>query len=247
MTHLPSSKRFMGLTLYGFREWFTAISGAVLLAVISIILGIWLEHLYLWVTVAFFFILAGLAVSLFFRDPRRIPPERENLIVSPADGVVYDFEETPVPEGGVFAGHSGAMRIGIFLSVLDVHINRAPCRWNVQEKMYRKGSFHDARDPRAGRENEAMLLGGEANVEGNIFPLSVRQVSGAIARRIVCIPEPGTSLERAERYGMIKFGSRTEVYLPIDRCINICVKPGDVVRAGKTVIAEVCTAEGTLL
>ena len=239
---LTEARRFCGLTAYGLREWVTAVVVALLATVASLLLGLLLGASVIGASIAGFCVVAGVAVSLFFRDPSRRSPDGD-VILSPADGVVRDLEHVDVPEGDSFAGQPGAQRIGIFLSVLNVHLNRAPCEWSVAEKSYREGHYHDARNPLAGQENEAMLLGGTARVGGKRFALAVRQVSGAIARRIVCAAEPGDLIGRGQRYGMIKFGSRTEVYLPVDADIEVCVQVGDAVRAGETVIARVHSLE----
>jgi len=177
-----------------------------------------------------------LAVAAFFRVPRRRMPDVPGTLLSPADGVVKDIET--VRDHGIepFEGRP-MLRIGIFLSVLDVHVNRAPCDWTVEWRRYRKGRFLDARDPRCAKENESMTLAGTGRTGGLAFPLAVRQISGAIARRIVCDPQPEATLRRGEIYGMIKFGSRTELYLPAEGRIVSAVKIGDKVRAGTTIVA----------
>ena len=127
---------------------------------------------------------------------------------------------------------------GIFLSVLDVHVNRAPCRMTVRFVRHQDGSYHDARDPRAIKENESLVLGGTGKVCGKEFPMAVKQISGAIARRIVCRAEPGSEFEKGYCYGMIKFGSRTELYLPVKSGFEPAVNVGDRVFGGETVIAR---------
>jgi phosphatidylserine decarboxylase len=139
----------------------------------------------------------------------------------------------------VFKGKD-VLRIGIFLSVLDVHVNRAPCKMNVEYKFYKEGKFHDARNPMASKENESMMIAGTGRLaeDGFTFPLAVRQISGAIARRIVCPVSPGCSLEKGDKYGMIKFGSRTELYLPAGAGFEAAVNIGDKVYGGTTIIAK---------
>ena len=129
-------------------------------------------------------------------------------------------------------------RIGIFLSVLDVHVNRAPCRMTVHFSIHKDGAYHDARDQRAVQENESQILGGIGEVCGRKFPVAVKQISGAIARRIVCPPEIGSVMSKGECYGMIKFGSRTELYLPVKSNFEPAVSVGDRVFGGETVIAR---------
>ena len=224
----------MTLTVYGIREW-----GCALLALLLIGCGCW------WLiekagyptcgwSIAAVAALLFLAVAFFFRNPVRRIPKNPLLVVSPADGtvrdieVVDDFHQTP------FSGK--ALRIGIFLSVLNVHVNRAPAQMTVAEVRYRAGKYLDARDRDAGKENESMTISGTARIEETEFPLAVRQISGAIARRIVCPVKTGRVLRRGEIYGMIKFGSRTEIYLPAEG-FSVNVKIGDSVRGGESVIA----------
>ena len=109
----------------------------------------------------------------------------------------------------------------------------------VEFKFYKPGKYLDARDPDAGRVNESMLVGGTCPFEGETFPIAVRQVSGAIARRIVCPVNPGESYERGQKYGMIKFGSRTELYIPAGMGIDVAVNVGESVRAGSSILAFV--------
>ena len=172
-------------------------------------------------------------VISFFRNPNRRIPDGKDIHVSPADGTVTDIQET---EDEAFIG-GPATRIGIFLSVFNVHINRSPCAATVESRQYRKGRFRDARDPLAGPENEALTLGLNCGDHG--MKVVVRQIAGAIARRIVCRVDVGSNVERGERYGMIKFGSRTEIVVPTDRIEEIAVRPGTKVRAGSTMLLKV--------
>lgn len=230
------------LTGYGRREWLGGgIIAMVLLAVCALIC---MKDLTVGLALGFIVILVWGGVAAFFRDPERKVPDAPNVIVSPADGVVKDIELIPNADcgseelGKLFAGKD-MLRIGIFLSVFDVHLNRAPSSMKVKFKYYKKGAFHDARDGRASKENESMLIGCEGTVQGLRFPLAVKQISGAIARRIVCPVEPEDTFEKGERYGMIKFGSRTELYLPVKSNFEISVKVGDKVFGGSTVMAVI--------
>jgi phosphatidylserine decarboxylase len=182
--------------------------------------------------------LAWLSFILFFRDPERKAPADPDAVLSPADGVVKDIELVAGADENKYFNGENAVRIGIFLSVFDVHINRAPCKLKVVEKLYRKGAYHDARNPQASAENEAATIVCEADIDGYSCPVIVRQISGAVARRIVCDAEAGIELAKAQRYGMIKFGSRTELFLPAGKEFEISVKIGDKVHAGTTVIAR---------
>jgi phosphatidylserine decarboxylase len=188
-----------------------------------------------WASAAFF---TGAAlVAWFFRDPERTIPGEPGLLVSPADGVVADVETVDEPD---FIG-GRALRVGIFLSPLNVHVNRSPVRGVVRHRAYRSGRFLAAYDERAVEENEACAIGIECEPPPGKPPLRilVRQVVGVAARRIVCPAEPGHALDRGERYGMIKFGSRTELWVPEGAGFDCRVKVGDAVRGGSTIMGEV--------
>jgi len=179
-------------------------------------------------------LLIGIAVLLlvfcinFFRDPDRQAPADENAIIAAADGTVQDIveiEETEV--------HNTRMkRVGIFLSVFDVHTNRAPINGRVSYIQHHPGLFLDARHSEATTKNEAMTW----SFEGARATLVVRQITGAIARRIVPWAKIGDTLKIGDRFGMIRFGSRTEVYVPLT--CEVTVKIGDKVKGGETVIAR---------
>jgi phosphatidylserine decarboxylase len=164
---------------------------------------------------------------MFFRDPRREIPLDSRVLLSPADGTITDICEAEIPELG-----GKAMRIGMFLSIFNVHINRAPCAARVESVNYKKGKFINAMDAEAGRVNESndILI---TRLDEPRDRLLVRQVSGAIARRIVCEAKPGQQYAQGATFGMIKFGSRAELYLPLKEAgYDIAVKIGDKVNAG---------------
>ena len=165
----------------------------------------------------------------FFRDPERTVPADPKLLLAPADGTVTDIETV---DENVFIKEK-VLRIGIFLSIFDVHINRSPCRAKVEKITYHEGKYLDARNLESGRENESNDLW-LTRLEPPNDKLIVRQISGAIARRIVCKAEPGQELSGGQRFGMIKFGSRTELYVPARRGAKCLVKTGDKVKAGLT-------------
>ena len=223
----------MTLTRYGFREWGSALA-------VSIILWAGCFVLYEYdfpeaaITIAAIVLVLFLAFAAFFRNPRRRLPSEETLLPSPADGTVRDIEVVHDFDLPPFKGD--ALRIGIFLSVLNVHVNRTPAKLTVSNVNYRPGKYLDARNPMCGQENEAMTISGDATVCGKSFPMAIRQISGAIARRIVCPVQPGRELKRGEIYGMIKFGSRTELYLPATG-FEVKVKVGDKVKGGQRVFA----------
>jgi len=165
----------------------------------------------------------------FFRDPyRRCPPDK-NVLLAPADGQITNIET--IEEDG-FIGET-ALRVGIFLSIFDVHINRAPCNAKVQLLTYRKGGYKNAKNPRSSRTNESNDIG-LVRTDSPTDRLLVRQISGSIARRIVCRISEGQQLRSGEKFGMIKFGSRTELYVPARENAKCLVKIGDKVKAGLT-------------
>jgi len=164
----------------------------------------------------------------FFRDPDRAVPADPNLIVAPADGRVSDIVELDEKE----VLKTKTRRVGIFLSIFDVHTNRAPIDGRIIYRQHHEGLCLDARNPDCSEKNEAMTWALE-NSRGTIV---VRQLTGAIARRIVAWANVGDELKKGERFGMIRFGSRTEVYLCLDA--EVLVKTGDHVFGGSTVIAR---------
>jgi phosphatidylserine decarboxylase len=164
----------------------------------------------------------------FFRDPpRRVPPD-ESALLSPADGKVTDI--SVVDDSGL---GEKALRIGIFLSIFNVHLNRAPCSVRIDRILYKKGKYRNAMSPESGRVNESNDLF-MTRLEEPRDRLLVRQISGAIARHIVCGAKEKDEYRQGDRFGMIKFGSRTELYLPApeEGKYDIAVKIGDPVRAG---------------
>ena len=174
--------------------------------------------------------LALIAFSLwFFRDPERRIPDGPGLIVSPADGRVTDIAE--IEEIEVL--NRRVRRVGIFLSVFDVHVNRAPAAGRIVYCAEFQGTYHDARSPAASTHNTARTWGFEC--EGGLL-LVVRQITGAIARRIVPWAMLEQNVARGERFGMIRFGSRTEICLPLDA--EIAVRVGQKVQGGSTVLAR---------
>jgi len=167
----------------------------------------------------------------FFRDPDRDVPQDKNIVLAPADGTVTDIET--VEENEFIDGK--ALRIGIFLSIFDVHINRAPCKCKVEKITYRQGQYLDARNLESGRVNESNDLW-LTRTSPPMDRLIVRQIRGAMARRIVCRAAEGRELVSGERFGMIKFGSRTELYVPVGNGGECVVKIGGKVKAGVTPI-----------
>jgi phosphatidylserine decarboxylase len=198
-------------------RWILAILAVLLIA--SWIVMPWLSIL---------FVLLILFTVSFFRDPERIIPSDPNLVVAAADGKVTEVIE--IDENEVLK--TKMQRVGIFLSIFDVHTNRAPIDGRVIHRQHRAGLCLDARRPDCSEKNEAMTWAFE-NPRATIV---VRQITGAIARRIVGWSEMGDELRKGDRFGMIRFGSRTEVYLPLNA--EILVKAGQHVRGGSTIIAR---------
>ncbi len=176
----------------------------------------------------------------FFRNPRRTPAGDAWSFISPADGVVSDITETDGSEHecAEFIGEP-CIRIGIFLSVFDVHVNRSPIAGTVSYVNYKPGKFLDARHPDVTHENEANTIG--ITVDDAIQPglkILVRQLSGLIARRIICTYTVGEHLKQTDLYGMIKFGSRTELWIPQSCAHTLNVTVGQKVKCGETILAE---------
>jgi phosphatidylserine decarboxylase len=202
------------------------------LAALLILLFFFLR-LPLWWLVELILIAVLIWLLSFFRDPHRIIVNDPAILLSPADGTVADIETVDDLQ---FIGCK-AFRIGIFLSIFDVHINRAPCAARVLGVLYKKGRFKDARDPQAGKLNESNDVA-LVRLAEPFDRLLVRQISGAIARHIVCEATPTQVLLAGEQFGMIKFGSRTELYVPADSKIKCMVNVGDKVKAGLTILVR---------
>ncbi len=169
-----------------------------------------------------------LFVLFFFRDPERTIPDGNGVIVSPADGKVIVIKDVFEPD----YLKQDVKQISIFLSVFNVHVNRSPCEGTVETVKYNPGKFLAAWDDKASLDNEqtAMVI---ANRKNKVL---VKQIAGLIARRIVCYAKPGDTVKTGERYGLIRFGSRVDIFLP--RTADIKVQLGDRVTGAKDVIAE---------
>lgn len=178
--------------------------------------------------------IVGLAVVFFaftinfFRDPERVTPSGDNLVISPADGKVIVVQTIAEPE--YFKGE--AKQISIFMSPLDVHVNRNPISGKVSHFRYVKGEYFAAYKDKASEKNEQTIIGIE-NGRGKVL---FKQIAGFVARRIVCTLKVGDEVRAGERFGMIKFGSRVDVFLPKNAVVK--VKVGDRTVAGETVLAE---------
>ncbi len=220
LTRLPRNPTLLPLmryqTLFEAR-WIFGI--LFLLAALSLLLSPWLALLFLALIIYTF---------AFFRDPERIAPTEAEVVVAAADGVVVEIAE--LEESEVLRGKM--RRVAIFLSVFDVHTNRAPIEGRIIYRQHHAGLCLDARNPDCSVRNEAMTWA----FENPCATLVVRQITGAIARRIVGWSQVGDLLAKGERFGMIRFGSRTEVYLPLSA--TVLVKVGDRVAGGSSPIAR---------
>lgn len=165
------------------------------------------------------------SVAFFFRDPERWPPAEPGVVVSPADGKI--MEVTDEISGGL-----PGRRISIFLSIWDVHVNRSPMAGQFREVEYKTGRFYNAMRSRASVENEQNIIHLQTEHGEMVF----KQIAGAIARRVVCWKAPGDTVKLGERIGLIRFGSRMDVWLPRDA--EILARPGQHVSAGVTVLAR---------
>jgi phosphatidylserine decarboxylase len=175
----------------------------------------------------------------FFRDPPRGVPQQDGLLIAPADGLVQMVTEaSPPPELGL--GDQPLTRVSIFLSVFDVHINRSPCAGTVDVMVYRPGKFLNAAAEKASEENERMAIA-LRRADGRL--IGCVQIAGWVARRIVCYVKPGQVLAAGERFGHIRFGSRTDLYLPPGT--RLLVAAGQRMIGGETVVAELDAAVAT--
>ncbi len=223
------------LTKYGWPQ--IIIFPAIVLAAMAGCLALGRVYLPAWMVASVEAILAIILmwVLSFFRDPYRVSPVDKSLLLAPADGRITDVETVDPPaflrkqEGG----GGRALKIGIFLSIFDAHINRAPCSVTVEKITYRPGKYKNAARACSAKVNESNELD-LCRTDHPRDRLVVRQISGAIARRIVCCAQQGQKLSGGQKFGMIKFGSRTELCVAAGGNIKILVRVGDRVKAGLT-------------
>ncbi|QKX02694.1 phosphatidylserine decarboxylase [Wolbachia endosymbiont of Litomosoides sigmodontis] len=174
-----------------------------------------------------------LLCTYFFRDPARIIPSNKDLVLSPADGIISKIEEVNYPLSIDNGEEKKFTLVSIFLSILNVHVNRIPISGTVKEMYYKKGKFVSAMSNRSGNENERQVIVIEYTKGKEII---IEQIAGLIARRIVCNLRVSQSVKAGERFGIIRFGSRVNIYVPTD--IEIRVSEGQTVVGGETIIAN---------
>ncbi|MEM7067816.1 MAG: phosphatidylserine decarboxylase [Pseudomonadota bacterium] len=194
-------------------------------AVLTLILG--------WIWDPLFYVGVALTIwcALFFRDPKRVTPVNDELVISPADGKVSHVGNV-VPPAELGLGDEPMMRVSVFMNVFNCHVNRAPMRGKIARIVYSKGSFLNAELDKASEENERNSL----VLETERGDMAVVQIAGLVARRIVCWAHQGDEMAPGERFGLIRFGSRLDVYLPPKSVPMVAV--GQTAVAGETVIAS---------
>ena len=199
--------------------------------------GVSLLLFLLWPPLAWLAVLATAWIAYFFRDPARVTPLREGLIIAPGDGRISGIERVP-PPAELGLGETPRLRVSIFLSVFDVHINRAPVAGRIVRSIYVPGSFLNAALDKASEENErrGIVIAAAGDTE-----IAVVQIAGLIARRIVTFVSEGDSVGVGERLGLIRFGSRVDLYLPPGRGALVAV--GQRAVGGETVLADLRSEE----
>ncbi len=203
------------------REGLTIILGATAL----FLLTWWFNYYWL----SFFLLICTLAIALFFRNPERQTPSDNRVVVSAADGLIMEISENST---GRVLGDSDLTRISVFMSVFNVHVNRWPFSGRVKTISHKPGKFLDARDPDSSMLNESNSI----ILDTGAGEMEIVQIAGKIARRIVWWVRENDSAKKGERFGLIKFGSRVDIYLP--RNFTVCAEVGSKVTAGVTVLAK---------
>ena len=191
----------------------------------------------LWPDLGWLALLATAWVAYFFRDPDRVTPLREGLVVAPADGRIVSLDKVRPPQELGF-GDTPRTRVSIHLSVFDVHVNRSPIAGRVMRSLYVPGVFYNPSFDKASEANErrALIIAGANDVE-----LAVVQIAGLVSRRIVTFAGEGDTLAAGQRFGLIRFGSRVDVYLPAGQAALVAV--GQRMIAGETVLADLASSE----
>ncbi|MGY5806328.1 phosphatidylserine decarboxylase [Rhizobium sp. LEGMi198b] len=202
--------------------------------VASLVLG-WILKPLFWIGLIF-----TLWCAYFFRDPERMTPQDDDLVVSPADGRVSGVQMV-TPPAELNLGHEPMLRVSIFMNVFDCHVNRSPMRGRITTVAYRQGSFLNAELDKASEQNERNGL----VVETKHGEIGVVQIAGLVARRILCFVNENEPVDAGERIGLIRFGSRLDVFLPAEAAARVAV--GQRAIAGETVIAEFGSLKGPIL
>ena len=171
----------------------------------------------------------------FFRDPERVTPNIDNVVVSPADGIVQMITKVKAPEE-LGLGDKKFTRVSVFMSVFNVHVNRAPAEGKILKSVYVPGKFFNATLDKASKDNERQLLSMQTK---NGKEIAFVQIAGLVARRILCHAKEGQEYKAGERFGLIRFGSRLDVYLPEGVEPQVCL--GQIMTAGETVIANLAS------
>lgn len=203
-------------------------------AVITVIL------FWLWQPLGWLGVLATVWCVFFFRDPDRMTPIRDGIVVAPADGIVVQVGEAPPPPE-LEMGDTPLPKISIFLNVFDVHVNRMPCDGRIVKTHYRPGKFVNAALDKASVDNERMALRVTPDFETGRGDMAVVQIAGLVARRILLWSNQGDELLAGQRFGMIRFGSRTDLYLPPGTAPLVI--PGQRMIGGETVVADLTSTE----
>ncbi len=209
------------------REGLPFIFGALAIAITAFIVALTRRSWPLWLLALLLTVIA-LWVAYFFRDPERTGERGDKLIISPADGRISHIVEVDEPS---FI-HGRAIRISVFMNVFNVHVNRYPVSGRVRYLHYNPGKFLNAASEKSSLENEQMSVG----IESNGRRILVRQIAGLIARRIVTYSKDGDVAQQGTRFGLIRFGSRVDVFVPVGS--KVLVRIGDKPAAGTTVLAE---------
>jgi len=204
---------------------FSLITAIILFIISSMAQGNWLI---IWRALSVIGFLFALFTAYFFRDPERIVPYDDNALLSPADGTIIDIREVEEP----LYLKENVKRVSIFMSPFNVHINRTPLTGVIDFVHYHPGKFLSAFKEKASLDNESILIG--IRDSKGVQKIAVKLIAGLIARRIVFNKKPGDALRQGERMGMIRFGSRAELFCPLST--EICIKNGDTVNGGLTVI-----------
>ncbi|MEI1250596.1 phosphatidylserine decarboxylase [Rhizobium aouanii] len=202
--------------------------------VVSLVLG-WIFKPLFWIGMIF-----TLWCAYFFRDPERVTPQDDDLVISPADGKVSAIQMV-TPPAELNLGSEPMLRISVFMNVFNCHVNRAPMRGRIVSINYRSGSFVNAELDKASEDNERNGL----VIETGHGQIGVVQIAGLVARRILCWANPNEPVDAGERFGLIRFGSRLDVFLPAGAAPRVSL--GQTAVAGETVIAEFASAKGPVI